>query len=115
MKAESTDRAIDAPFPTHWHATLSESIVCGVVGAMDGLIVALVGLACYLGYVGWSPDNYPIYLAAIMVNASMTVSAFQYARLYDFETIVAWPNHMRRARRCCAVWCFSFRWRWRSR
>ncbi len=103
MKSQSTDRIIDTPFPTHWHTTLSESIVCGVVGVMDGLIVALVGIAYYLGYVGWSPDNYQIYLASITINVAMTIGAFHYARLYDFETIAAWPNHMGRAVVLCGL------------
>ncbi len=103
MKSETTDRAIDTPFPTHWHTTLSESIVSGVVRVMDGSIVALVGLAYYLGYVGWSADDNQIYLSAIAIGAAMTVVGFHYARLYDFETIVSWPNQMGRAVGICAL------------
>ncbi len=103
MKPETQDSTIEGPFPTHWHTTLSESIVSGVVGVMDGLIVALVGLAYYLGYVGWSPENNQIYLASIAINVGLTIAAFHYARLYDFETIVAWPDHMGRAIGLCGV------------
>jgi len=103
MKPQSTNDAITARFSANWHATLSESIVCGVVGAMDGLIVVLVGLGYYLGYVGWSPDNYQIYLASIVINGAMTIGAFYCAQLYDFETIVAWPNHMGRAIVLCGL------------
>jgi Undecaprenyl-phosphate glucose phosphotransferase len=86
----------DAPIASLRAATFSESIVAGLVGLMDGLIVILVGAGYYWYNIGWNPDNYQIYAAAIAVNVGMTISAFHYARLYDFDTIVAWPSRMRR-------------------
>ena len=86
-----------------WHATLSESVTSEFVRAMDGLIVVLVGAACYWMYVGRSPDDYQMYLAAIAVNVSMTISFFHYFQLYNFETIIAWPNGMRRVLVSCSI------------
>ena len=71
----------DAPIASLRSATFSESIVAGLVGLMDGLIVVLVGAGYYWYNIGWNPDNYQIYAAAIAVNVGMTISAFHYARL----------------------------------
>lgn len=74
---------------------LSESIVSGLVRVVDALAIALTGLAFYSYFVGWSPESYQAYLTEIAVNIGLTLSVFHYAGLYDFQTIVAWPNRMR--------------------
>jgi Undecaprenyl-phosphate glucose phosphotransferase len=84
------------PVASRRAAALSESVVAGLVGLMDALIVTVVGIGYYWFSVGWNPDNYQIYVAAVAINVGMTIGAFQYARLYDFDTIVAWPSRMRR-------------------
>lgn len=74
---------------------LSESIVSGLVRVTDALAIAIVGLALYSYFLGWSPETYRVYLTEIAVNIGLTLSVFHYAGLYDFNTIVAWPSRMR--------------------
>lgn len=74
---------------------LSESIVSGLVRLADVLAIALIGVAAYCLIVGWAPNTYRVYLTEVAVNIGLTLSVFHYAGLYDFNTIVAWPNRMR--------------------
>ncbi|MEE4175265.1 MAG: undecaprenyl-phosphate glucose phosphotransferase, partial [Xanthomonadales bacterium] len=97
IDTESSSKVFDLPASAYWHTILSESVVSGLVGAMDALVAALVGGLLYWAYVGWSPENYQIYLAVIGLNVVLTVGALQYSRLYDFERVIAWPRHMSRA------------------
>jgi Undecaprenyl-phosphate glucose phosphotransferase len=96
LKSETTDRTIDAPVSSHRSAAISESVVAGLIGLLDAFILALVGSVYYFVYVGWDPNEYQIYLAALLVGIGLTIGLFHYFELYDFDTIVAWPSRMRR-------------------
>jgi Undecaprenyl-phosphate glucose phosphotransferase len=89
-----TDAAA-APAAARKPVKLSESIVSGIVRLSDALCIAVVGALCYTYLIGWDSTAYRHYLTEIAVNIGLTLSVFHYARLYDFNTIVAWPNRMR--------------------
>jgi Undecaprenyl-phosphate glucose phosphotransferase len=74
---------------------LSESIVSGIVGLIDGLTLLISGIVYYLAVVGWSPETYQAYLAATLTGAGLTIGVLRYAGLYDFNTVAAWPSRMR--------------------
>ncbi len=74
---------------------LSESIVSGIVRVADALCIALVGILFYIYFLGWKDISYQAYLTEIAANIGLTLSVFHYVGLYDFNTIVAWPNRMR--------------------
>ncbi len=103
VETEARSQAFELASSGYWHSIISESVIGGLVGVMDGLIIALVGGMLYWTYVGWSPETYPMYLAMTAVNAALTVAGLQYCRFYDFETLIAWPSHMRRAIALCAL------------
>ena len=65
----------------------SPSIVSGLVAAADGLAVLGSGFAIYLLYVGWTVQNYPIYISALAVQTVFLLATFYYANLYDFDSI----------------------------
>lgn len=85
----------DIPATSRQSVSLSESIVSGIVGVSDSLILFLSGLIYFLAIVGWTPDAYQSYLAAVMISTGMTVGVLRYAGLYDFNTLAAWPRRMR--------------------
>jgi len=65
----------------------SPSIVSGLVAAADGLSVLGSGFAIYLLYVGWTVENYPIYLSALAIQTVFVLATFYFVKLYDFESI----------------------------
>ena len=95
VDAEATGRLADFPAASRRSISWSESIVSGLVGAADALVLTLVGLACYTAFPGWSQNTYQTYLTEIAVTVGMTLSVFHYAGLYQCNTIVSWPNRMR--------------------
>jgi Undecaprenyl-phosphate glucose phosphotransferase len=74
---------------------LSESIVSGLVGLTDALMFVLVSLGFWWFYVDATAQTHQQYLVEIVIHTSLTLIAFQYAGLYEFNTIVAWPSRMR--------------------
>jgi len=103
IDTDSSSEVFELPASASWHAALSESVVSGLVGAIDALVVVLVGGVVYWSYVGWSSETDQMYLTVIALNAGLMVGAFRYAGLYDFETIVAWPKDMRRTTALCGL------------
>jgi Undecaprenyl-phosphate glucose phosphotransferase len=89
--AAPTPRPVAAP---RKKVSLSESIVSGIVRAVDGLAIALTGVFFYYSLLGWGA-NYQSYLTEIAVSVGLTLSVFHYSGLYGFNTIVAWPSRMR--------------------
>lgn len=75
--------------------SLSESIVSGLVGLADVSALLVVQISLYLFYVGWSPENIQLYLAASGVITAVTISLFRQMGFYEFSTIVSWPSRMR--------------------
>lgn len=65
----------------------SPSIVSGLVAVADGLAVVGAGFVIYLLYVGWTAQNYPIYLSALAIQTALVLTAFYFTNLYNFETI----------------------------
>lgn len=88
-------RIADFPAASRRSISWSESIVSGLVGAADALVITLVGLLFYSVLPGWSAATYQTYLTEIAVNVGLTLSVFHYAGLYDCNTIVSWPSRMR--------------------
>ena len=70
------------------HVSLSPSFVSGLIALADGLAVGGTGLVIYLLYVGWSGEQWQIYLAALAIHMTMTIAAFHFAKLYDFESVI---------------------------
>ncbi len=54
----------------------SPSIVSGLVAAADGLAVLGPGSVIYLLYVGWTGQNYPIYLSALAIQTVFLLATF---------------------------------------
>ncbi|MCH6591385.1 MAG: undecaprenyl-phosphate glucose phosphotransferase, partial [Proteobacteria bacterium] len=52
-----------------------------------GLAVLGPGFAIYLLYLGWTVENYPIYLSALAIQTVFVLATFYFANLYDFESI----------------------------
>lgn len=75
--------------------SLSESIVSGLVRFFDAFLLACASLVVYLIYVDAGQSNLQLYLSATAIYVALTVGVFQYAGLYDFNTIAAWPTRMR--------------------
>jgi len=82
---------------------ISEGTIPGLVGLIDGLVIVSVGALYYFGYAGWNPDTYQIYAAAVAIDVALTVTAFHFANLYEFDTIVAWPRRLRRVVLVCGI------------
>jgi putative colanic acid biosysnthesis UDP-glucose lipid carrier transferase len=73
----------------------SESLVAGILGSIDALMVMLVGLGALFAYVGVGDPNLLSYLAALTFIAAFTVVFSHFSGLYAFETVAAWPRGMR--------------------
>jgi Undecaprenyl-phosphate glucose phosphotransferase len=95
LGGKSAAPVADFPATPRKSLSLSESIVSGLFGAMDALVLVAVHLFFYTLYVGWGSGNDQTYLAEMFVTVGLTISAFQYMGLYEFNTIVAWPRRMR--------------------
>jgi Undecaprenyl-phosphate glucose phosphotransferase len=88
-------RLAETPSSSGRSLSLSESIISGLVGVMDGLILMIVSAGVCLYYVDLTYANIQLYAAAIAIHVTLTIASFQYAGLYEFNTIVAWPSRMR--------------------
>jgi Undecaprenyl-phosphate glucose phosphotransferase len=72
----------------------SESIVSGLIGAGDALILTTTGVVAH----GFLQPVAPIdaaWLCGIVIHAGLTLTLFKYAGLYDCTTILSWPHRMR--------------------
>lgn len=67
---------------------LSPSVVSGLVGIADCVSVLGVGFGSYLLYLGWGVDPFHVYVSALVIAAVMIVTAFYFANLYEFQSIV---------------------------
>ena len=74
----------------------SESLVAGILGLIDAVIVMSIGLGAFWAYLGIDSPNASSYLAALTLMAALTVLFFYFAGLYDFETVAAWPRRITR-------------------
>jgi Undecaprenyl-phosphate glucose phosphotransferase len=95
LSAQTKARLAQIPSASTPGVSLSESIVSGLVGIVDAIILISVSSTVYWQYVGASVVNAQLYAAAIAIHVTLTIGAFQYAGLYKFNTIVAWPTRMR--------------------
>jgi Undecaprenyl-phosphate glucose phosphotransferase len=95
MEADAGARLADFPSASRRSISWSESIVSGLVGAADALVLIIVGAFYYFVLLGWSASTYQSYMTEIAVNVGLTLSVFHYAGLYDCNTIVSWPSRMR--------------------
>ncbi len=68
---------------------LSPSIVTGIVGFADVLIIIAVGVGFYFGYVDRVPGDAPRYIANLLANVALTVGLFYFFGLYNFDAILA--------------------------
>lgn len=62
-------------------------IISGIVGIVDGAIVAVAGLGVYFSYVGYSGETIRIYSTAIGINILLTLGAFYIFGLYKFDSV----------------------------
>ena len=81
--------------PAHRQFSLSESVVSGIVRLVDAAAIALAGIIAYHALIGWDAGSFQVYLNAILVGIVLMVSFFHYAGLYDFNTLVSWPDRTR--------------------
>lgn len=63
----------------------SPSIVTGVVAMIDGAIVFGSGLVMYFVVVSPNGGELPMYFSVLTLNTILTLTAFHFAHLYDFE------------------------------
>ena len=73
-----------------------ESLVVGILGAIDCIILMSVGFATMWVYLGFNNPEVSSYVAAMILMAAFTVLFFYLAGLYEFETVNAWPRRMLR-------------------
>ena len=83
------------PFPRRRSLALSESIVTGLVRLADAVVFLAVATALYLFYLGFDPGTVQTYAAVAIFQLGLNLVLMQNAALYEFNTIVAWPNRMR--------------------
>lgn len=84
-------------------ASLSSSIVSGLVGMLDALCVLLPGIAIYVSYVGAGEPTTHLYLSALFIAALLIVAAFHAAGLYKFELIIRPHRQIRRVVTGCLL------------
>lgn len=68
-------------------ATYTPRIITGIIGIVDGIIVALAGFGVYFSYVGYDSESIRIYGAAIGINIVLTIGAFYIFGLYKFDAV----------------------------
>ena len=83
-------------------STFSPGFFAQLVGVGDGVIIALASIALYFGYVGWSAETYPIYLAALITDVALTLSLLHFADLYRLQAIVSSPRQYHKIIFVCA-------------
>jgi Undecaprenyl-phosphate glucose phosphotransferase len=65
--------------------SFSRSVISGLMAAIDGIVVFLVGMIIYLLYVGRS-ESAIVYASACAVTALITVEAFYISGLYELDS-----------------------------
>ena len=68
-------------------ASLSPSIISGLVGLADGLSVIGTGLVIFLIHVGWGSETSHLYFSAVAIATVLTIAAFSATDMYKFERI----------------------------
>ena len=84
-------------------STFSPGFFAQLVGVGDGVIIALASISLYFGYVGWNPESYPIYLAALATDVVLTLSLLHFADLYRLQAIVSSPRQIHKIIFVCAA------------
>ena len=92
-----------AVHPPGRSAPFSPSIVSGLGAMADGAVLLGSGLALYLLYVGWSDEGYPIYFSILALNTFLTLTAFYFADLYDFESLTRPAQQVKKILVICAI------------
>ncbi len=88
MEQEAGSPQVGAASRRRHSTSLSQSIIGGLLAAIDVVVVVGLGLAIYSTYVGWRPENSTIYVSAVTIAAFLIVQSFLYARLYKFNRII---------------------------
>jgi Undecaprenyl-phosphate glucose phosphotransferase len=75
--------------------SVSESLASGLIRLVDAIAIGIAGIVAYHFLLGWGSGSFQVYLNAIVVSIVLMVSFFHFAGLYDFNTLVVWPDRMR--------------------
>lgn len=84
-------------------ASLSPSILSGLVALGDALIVFATGLVTYALYPGWSDAHSTVYSSTVVVITLLTVSGFHVAGLHAFEAITSPRRELKKIAAICAA------------
>ncbi|MCP1998536.1 undecaprenyl-phosphate glucose phosphotransferase [Nitrobacter winogradskyi] len=83
----------------------SPVVIMGIVRAADFLLLSLVGVALYLGYVARIDGLSLSYIAAILAVSASAVVCFQAADIYDIQVF---RGQLRQMTRMISSWAFVF-------
>ncbi|ABA04673.1 sugar transferase [Nitrobacter winogradskyi Nb-255] len=83
----------------------SPVVIMGIVRAADFLLLSLVGVALYLGYVARIDGFSLSYIAAILAVSASAVVCFQAADIYDIQVF---RGPLRQMTRMISSWAFVF-------
>lgn len=83
----------------------SPVVIMGIVRAADFLLLSVVGVALYLGYVARIDGFSLSYIAAILAVSASAVVCFQAADIYDIQVFRA---QLRQMTRMISSWAFVF-------
>ncbi len=83
----------------------SPIVITGVVRAADFLLLSLIGIALYLGYVARIDGFSWSYIAAILAVSATAVVCFQAADIYDIQVF---RGRLRQMTRMVSSWAFVF-------
>ncbi len=67
--------------------SFSTRIAQGIIAIVDSLTLSCVGFLIYFYYVGWSKDDYPVYLLVLMFFSFLMIIAFFFSKLYEVEPL----------------------------
>ena len=86
-------------------AAYSPIVIAGIVRIIDFVVIGLIGIALYLGYVARIDGFNWFYIAAILAMTSTAVMAFQAADIYEVQIF---RTQLRQMTRMISSWALVF-------
>lgn len=68
-------------------SSFSPSFASSLIGVCDGIIIFGTGMAIFAIHLGWPHDRFMLYFFGVGIVATLTIIAFLFAGLYDFDAI----------------------------
>ncbi len=84
-------------------ASLSPSVISGLVGMVDGFAMLWSGVFIYFLHVGSIAENLPPYLSVLVLAMLLTIGAFYFSGLYKFGAITHPAEQIKKIIVICSV------------